>query len=220
MSTVDGPVIVFPFPPLTESCVRLQIRLQSANSRSLNKAREGHRSLYLRVGGFLMDAARRETDSTMSFRTVNTPRPPARDGQLSIEADNKRERGEIPKKQQGLNTNCSDRSRPHRPNSLTSPSVRSDPDPIQTFATSSPMRPISLPEPTAPQFQQQQLHSTARREPPSAVQRIVTCSTSAAAQHFLGAKPSTPGQTFDARDTRRTVGRSRPLARGISDMLL
>lgn len=41
-----------------------------------------------------MDAARKETDSTMSFKTVNTPRPPARDGQLSIEADNKRERGE------------------------------------------------------------------------------------------------------------------------------
>jgi len=41
-----------------------------------------------------MDAARRETDSTMSFRTVKTRRPSARDGQLSIGADNKRERGE------------------------------------------------------------------------------------------------------------------------------
>lgn len=41
-----------------------------------------------------MDAARKETDSTMSFKTVNTPQPPARDGQLSIGADNKRERGE------------------------------------------------------------------------------------------------------------------------------
>lgn len=41
-----------------------------------------------------MDAARKETDSTMSFKTVNTPRPPARDGQLSIETDDERERGE------------------------------------------------------------------------------------------------------------------------------
>lgn len=86
--------MVFPFPPLTESCVHLQIRLQSANSRSLDKSREGHRSFYLQVDGFLMDAARRETDSTMSFRTVKARRQPARDGQLSIEADNKRERGE------------------------------------------------------------------------------------------------------------------------------
>lgn len=86
--------MICPFPPLSESCVRLQIRLQSANSRSLNKAREGPRSFYLRVGGFLMDAARRKTDSTMSFRTVKTPRPPARDGQLSIETDDERERGE------------------------------------------------------------------------------------------------------------------------------
>lgn len=40
-STVDGPVIVCPFPSLTESCVHLQIRLQSAKSRSFNKSREG-----------------------------------------------------------------------------------------------------------------------------------------------------------------------------------
>lgn len=96
----------------------------------------------------------------------------------------------------------------------------SHPDPIQTFATYSPIRPVALSKPTAPQFQQQQLHSTARREPPSAVQRIVTYSTSAAVQRFQGAKPSTPGRTFDARDTRRTVGHFRALARGISDMLL
>lgn len=96
----------------------------------------------------------------------------------------------------------------------------SHPDPIQRVTTYSPIRPVALSEPTAPQFQQQQLHSTARREPPSAVQRIVTYSTSAAAQHFQGAKLSTPGQTFDARDTRRTVARFRALARGISDMLL
>lgn len=96
----------------------------------------------------------------------------------------------------------------------------SDPDPIQTFATSSPIRPVALSEQTAPRFQQQRLHSTARREPPSAVQRIVTYSTSSAAQHFQGAKPSTPGRTSDARDTRRTVGHFRALAREISDMLL
>lgn len=96
----------------------------------------------------------------------------------------------------------------------------SHPDPIQTFATYSPIRPVALSEQTAPRLQQQQLHSTARREPPSAVQRIVTCSKPAAAQHFQGAKPSTPGRTFDARDTRRTVARFRALARGISDMLL
>lgn len=87
--------MVFPFPLLTESCVRLEIRLQSANSRSMNKSREGHRTFYLRVGGFWMDAARRGTDSAMSFRTVKTSRPPARDGQSSIEADDERERGEI-----------------------------------------------------------------------------------------------------------------------------
>lgn len=96
----------------------------------------------------------------------------------------------------------------------------SHPDPIQRVTTQAPIRPIPLPNPTAPQFQQQQLHSTARREPPSAVQRIVTYSTSTAAQRFQDAKPSTPGRTFDARDTRRTVARFRALARGISDMLL
>lgn len=41
-----------------------------------------------------MDAARRGTDSTMSFRTVKIRRPPAHDGQLSIEPDDERERGE------------------------------------------------------------------------------------------------------------------------------
>lgn len=41
-----------------------------------------------------MAAAGRETDSTMSFQTVKTSRQPARDGQLSIEADHEGERGE------------------------------------------------------------------------------------------------------------------------------